>query len=148
MGVSGRQVQHVTGLQIKGLFAFEVLQNFERCACLQGQVFLRADRPASPPLGLQQKHVVAVKVWAHAAAGRRVTDHHVIEPGIRYEPKLVHELPHPDMQRIDTLHEQGPIGRFQPRQGPPCKRPGLQPPALGMLPHQTRFHVVPPRQIE
>ena len=78
MGVARGQVQHVAGLEHPFLFGLKVGQNFKRHVVAQLQIFRFANAPPALPLGLQQKHVVAVKVRPNASALRRVADHHII----------------------------------------------------------------------
>ena len=47
------------------------------------------DSPATQTGGLQQEHVVAVDVWADAAAVAGPRNHQVVEPRVGHEPKLL-----------------------------------------------------------
>ena len=91
MGITRRQVKHVARLQHKLFVRFKVLQNFQRYALLQGEVFLQPDFPATTATGLKQKHVITVKVRPHAAAWRGKRNHQVVQPGIGHKTKLLQQ---------------------------------------------------------
>ena len=97
-------------------------------------------------MGLQQKHVVAVKVRSHAAAVAGVAHHHIVQARIGHKAKLVTQSPHPGVKQVHALHQQRPAGLLERGQGLAAKRALFQAPGLvghvGRLDHQARLHVV------
>ena len=111
-----------------------------------------ANAPTAPALGLQQEHVVAVKVRAHAAGVGGVADHQVIQACVRDEAELVHQLVHAIIMQVHALHQHRPARLLEGRQRLARKRPVLEAPlalfvGLG-LHHQARLHVVLRRKVD
>ena len=72
----------------------EICEHFQIDTRNQGQVFLLADTPFSLAMGLEQKHVVTVKVRADAATVGGKTNHHIVQARVGDEAKLVHQVSH------------------------------------------------------
>ena len=147
-----RQVQHVTRFQHKLLLGHKVGQNFHRHIRHQAQILLAANAPVAAALGLQQEHVVAVKVRAHAAGIGGIADHQIVQARIRHKTELVHQLVHALVVQVHALHQHGPAGLLEGRVVLARKRPVLEPPlalfvGLG-LHHQARLHIVLRRQVD
>ena len=143
MGVTGGQVQHVTRLQQVLLLRDEVGQDLQRLIRLKAEVLLSADAPASAPLQLQQKDIVAVKMRPDTTAVGGVAHHHVIEPAIRRKAKALQHVMRGLQMQIHPLHQQRPTRPLQGRQGTPGERALPQPPVGALLLHQSRFDPVP-----
>ena len=91
-------------------------------------------------MGLQQKHVIAVKVRPHATTMAGIADHEVIQARFWHKPELLHERMHGVVVQVHPLHQQGPVRRLQTGQRPPLEWPVPQlPGALGQL-HQAGFN--------
>ena len=103
-------------------------------------------------MGLQQKHVVAVKVWAHTTTVGGITDHHIVQTGVGHKTELVHQGMHALVMQIHALHQQGPASLLKRRQGLACKRAVFETPTRGTLGrrlhHQPRFHFLLRRQVQ
>ena len=63
-----RQIQEIAGLEHELLLGDETAQNLQRCALVERCVVAPRDAPATPAVGLQEEHVIAVDVRADAAA--------------------------------------------------------------------------------
>ena len=87
----GRQIEHVSGFQHPFLVRRKSAQQLERRVVDQREVALRADPPAAPSESLQQEHVVGVEVRPHPAAGGRVADHQVVQPGVGHEAEAMQQ---------------------------------------------------------
>ena len=128
MGITRRQIQHVARLQNELFLWHKVSQNFQGYVGLQAQVFLAPNAPAPAAVRLQQKHVVAVKVGTDAAGVCGVADHQVVQPRIGHKAKLVHQRVHCVVLQVNALHQNGPAGTLQSRQGAALKRAVLEAP--------------------
>ena len=161
VGPAGGQVKHVAGFQHVFFFGHEIRQNFQGHIGLQAEVFLAADAPVAFAGGLQQKHVVAVKVRPHAATFAGPGNHQVVQPRIGHETEAVEELVQRIVVQIHPLHQQGPAGLVDGRKGPFFERPMAQGPGrtcrfflgfasgLGQRLHdQARLHFVARGQIK
>ena len=78
VGAVGRQIEHVTRVEHPRFFRFETSQNLQGRVVTQREVFLLADTPAPLAMHLQQKNIVAVKVWPNTAFVSRITDHDIV----------------------------------------------------------------------
>ncbi|MPM74834.1 hypothetical protein SDC9_121823 [bioreactor metagenome] len=129
-----RQVQHVAGLEHIFLFGHEVGQNLHRHAVDQRLIVLSPDAPAPLAVRLQQKHVIAVEVRAHAAAVASPTDHQIVKPCLGHKAELVKQRARGRMVQVHALHQQRPLARFQRWQAAALERPVAQlPAALALL---------------
>jgi len=97
---------------------------------------------------LQQEHVVAVEMRAHAAAVAGVTDHHIIQPRVGHEAELLHEPVHALVVQVHTLHQQRPVRGLQCWQRPALERPAPELPSLAALAQQARLDLLAGSQIE
>ncbi|EWS64043.1 hypothetical protein Y695_02721 [Hydrogenophaga sp. T4] len=140
MGPARRQVQHVAGVEQVLFLGLKVAEDLERHVRLQRQVFLATDAPMALAAGLQQEHVVAVKVRPDAAAIAGPGNHQVVQPGVGHEPEaLKHLVGHVQMQ-VHTLHQQGPAFLLQRRKSGAGERAVLELPASRLAHDHARFN--------
>ena len=143
------QVEHVAGLQHVFFFGLEVGEDFQRHIGLQAEVFLPPNAPAALAMGLQQEHIVVVKVWANAALVGGKADHQIIKPCIRNKAKRLQQLVRGLHVQIHALHQHRPARLFQRGQAPARKRAVRQAPLpAALLLHQARFDAVLSRQVQ
>ena len=82
-----RQIQEIAGLEHELLLGDEMAQDLQRCALVERCVVAPRDSPATPALGLQEEHVIAVDVRTDAAAVGCPRDHEIVEPCVGHEAK-------------------------------------------------------------
>ncbi len=94
-------------------------------------------------MGLQQEHIVVVKVWANAALVGGKADHQVIEPCIRNKAKRLQRLLRGLHVQIHALHQHRPARLFTAR-GKRRRETGHAPSSTArrLALHQARFDAV------
>lgn len=134
------QVQHVARLKHELLLRRKVRQQFERRARAQRQILLPAYAPAAPAVRLQQEHVVAVHMRAHAAAVAGVAGHQVVKARIGREAKALQQRVRGLVVQVKALHQQCPAGLAERGQRAPVQGPMAQRPFAGAAAlHQARL---------
>ena len=141
------QVQHVTRLQYEFIFRHKVVQNLERHALLQAQVFLATNAPAALAVGLQQEHVVAVKVWADAAPIGGVADHQIVQTCVGHKTKLLQQIVRTVVVQIHALHQKRPLLLGKRWQAAARQGAVLEAPALGTMHDQARLYILAGRHL-
>ena len=139
--IARRQIQHVAGLQHELGLGLEATQDFQRQARLQSQVICASDAPTPAPLGLKQKHVVAVEMGSHTAPVAGPTDHHIVKSGVGHKTELTHEVTDAVIVQIDPLDQKRPGALGSRWKGPRFERAVAHRPILGALGDQARFDV-------
>ena len=97
-------------------------------------------------MGLEQKHVIAVKVRPHAPAIGGIADHHIVQSCIGHKTELLHQRMDAVVVRVHTLHQKSPFFLAEWRQTALRKWPMLHLPTLGRINNQARLHPFLPSQ--
>mmetsp|Transcript_21382 Transcript_21382/g.82847 ORF Transcript_21382/g.82847 Transcript_21382/m.82847 type:complete len:365 (+) Transcript_21382:4085-5179(+) len=144
MRPTGRQVEHVAGLQHKFVVGLEVVDDLQRHVITQHRIALSADAPAAPAGELDQEHVVGIEMRADAAAVARHRQHQVIEPCIRHEAEPVQQFACFGQMLVQPLHQQGPAWLAHRRE--PRDRALLELPLAVERGDEAALHIVLGRQ--
>jgi hypothetical protein len=95
--------------------------------------------PVASARALANEHVIQINVRAHAAAGHRVADHHVVQPPLGDEGKRFDQLGHLGRPVVDGLHHQRPARVTKTLER--LKRAKLGLPLVALLVDHARFNV-------
>ncbi|MNT38784.1 hypothetical protein D3C72_1749930 [compost metagenome] len=96
---------------------------------------------------LQQEHVVGIEMRADGAAGRRIADHQVVQPGIRHEIETPQDVGNMRQVMVDVLHQDGPVAFRQAPQAAGAERAALQRPLALLELDQPRLDILAARQL-
>src|SRR3546814_6682184 len=98
-----------------------MFQYLERQVVVELQVFLSTDAPSPAAMRLQQEDIIAIEMRAYSASVRGDADHGVIQTGIGYEAKPLHQLGHAIVVQVYALCKHRPARPAHGRQA--CEGP-------------------------
>jgi len=101
-----------------------------------------------PARTLQQEHIVGIEVRTDTTARGRVTEHQIVEPGIRDEVEARQELAGGRQHLLEALQQQRPVARRQAGKSLALEGAMFHGPAIGAAHNQPRLAMIAAGQID